>query len=89
MVSNDTMSVVSKSNKCETYQQKITTQLTNEKHALMRSYFYKHVSHLLGFNTDGVASFDTKFFFLKMSQINFNLVMYVYTLCVLKFHMIL
>ena len=89
MVSNDTMSAVSKSNNFETYQQKITTQLTNERHVLVSSYFYTHVSHLLGFNTDDVASFDTKIFFLKMNQINFNLVMYVYTLCVLKLHMIL
>ena len=89
MVSNDTMSVVSKSNKCETYQQKITTQLTNERLVLMGSYFYTHVSHLLGFNMNDVVTFDTKFFFLKMSQINFNLVMYVYTLCVLKLHTIL
>ena len=32
LVSNDTMLAVSKSNKCETYQQKITTPLTNESH---------------------------------------------------------
>ena len=39
LVSNDTMSAVSKFNKCETCQQKITTPLTNKRHVLMDSYF--------------------------------------------------
>ena len=63
LVSNDTMSTVSKSNKCEIRSKKITTPLTNERHVLVDSYFYTHVSHLLGFNTDDVVSFNTKYFF--------------------------
>ena len=57
------MSVVSKSNKCETYQQKITIILTNERHVLVGSYFYRQVSHLLGFDMDDMGSFYTKYFF--------------------------
>ena len=45
LISNDIMSVVSKFNKYETCQQKITIPLTNERHALVGSYFYAHVSH--------------------------------------------
>ena len=63
MVSNDTMSAVSKSNKCETYQQKITNPLTIEKHVLVDSYFCTHVFRLLDFDTDDVVSFNTKYFF--------------------------
>ena len=55
------MSTVSKSNKCETYQQKITTPLTNERHVLVGSYFYINVSYLLYFDTADVVSFDTKY----------------------------
>jgi len=45
LVSNDIMSTISKFNKCETCQQKITIPLTNERHVLVGSYFYTHVSH--------------------------------------------
>ena len=62
MVSNDTMSAVSKFNKCETYHKKITISLTNKKHVLVGSYFYTHISHLLSFDT--IVSFDTKYFFM-------------------------
>ena len=61
-VSNNIMSTVSKSNKCETCQQKITNSLTIEKHVLVGSYFCTHVSRLLDFNTNDVVSFDTKYF---------------------------
>ena len=64
MESNDTILAVLKSNKCETRWQKITVPLTNERHVLIGSYFYTHVSHLLGFDTDDVISFDTKCFFV-------------------------
>ena len=64
IVSNNTMSTVFKSNKCETCQQKINTPLANKKHVLVGNYFYTHVSHLLGFDTDDVVSFDTKYFFI-------------------------
>ena len=57
------MSAISKFNKCETCQQKITTSLTNERHVLVGSYFYTHISQLLDFNTNNVVSFDTKYFF--------------------------
>ena len=30
---------------------------------LVGSYFYTYVSHLLGFDTDNVILFDTKYFF--------------------------
>ena len=62
-VSNNIMSTVSKSNKCETCQQKITTILTNERHVLVGSHFYTHISHLLGFDIDNMVSFYTKYFF--------------------------
>ena len=62
-VSNDTISTVSKSNKYETCQQKIITLLTNERHMLVDSYFYTHIYHLLGFDTDDMVSFDIKYFF--------------------------
>ena len=39
LVSNDTMSAVSKFNKYEIYQQKITSSLTNERHMLVGSLF--------------------------------------------------
>ena len=42
---------------------KYTISLTNEKHILVSSYFYIHVSYLLGFDIDDVISFDTKYFF--------------------------
>lgn len=48
LVSNDVMSMVSKSNKGEICQQKITTQLTNERLVLVSGYFYTHVFYLLG-----------------------------------------
>ena len=74
---NDTMLTVSKPNKCETWQQKIATLLTNEKHVLAGNYFYTHVSHLLEFDTDDVVSLDTKYFFvirpyLKRGKFNFS-----------------
>ena len=59
------MSVVSKSNKCETCQQKITNPLTIERHVLVDSYFCTHVSHLLDFDMDNMVSFDTKYFFIS------------------------
>ena len=67
MVSNDTMLAVLKFNKCEICQQKIITPLTNERHVLVDSYFYTHVSHLLGFNINDVISFHTKYFLLEMA----------------------
>ena len=57
------MSAMSKSNKCETCQQKITNPLTNERHVLVNSYFCTHVSRLLDFDMDDVVSFGTKYFF--------------------------
>ena len=39
-VSNDIMSMVSKSSKCKTCQQKITNTLINERHVLMGSFFF-------------------------------------------------
>ena len=59
------MSVVSKSNKCETCQQKITNPLTIERHVLVNSYLSTHVSHLLDFDMDNMVSFDTKYFFIS------------------------
>ena len=50
LVLNDTMSAVSKFNKCETCQQKITNSLTNKKHVLIGSYFRIHVSCILDFD---------------------------------------
>ena len=41
------MSVVSKSNKCETCQQKITNPITNERHVLLGSYFCIYISSSL------------------------------------------
>ena len=41
------MSAISKSNKCMTYQQKIITLPTNEKHELVGNSFYTRVSYLL------------------------------------------
>ena len=54
-VSNDTVSAVSKSNKCETYQQKITNSQTIEKHVLVGNYFLHHVSCLLEFDMDDMV----------------------------------
>ena len=54
------MSAVSKFNKCETCQQKITNSLTNERHVLVSTYYCTHISHLLKFDTDDVVSFNTK-----------------------------
>ena len=68
LVSNDTISTVSKSNKYETCRYKLTTPLTNERHVLVGSYFYTHVSHLLDFNINNVVLFDKKYFFLCMGQ---------------------
>ena len=64
LVSFDTMSAVSKSNKYEICHQKIITLLTNEKHVLMDSYFCTHISYLLNFVMDDIILFDTKSFFL-------------------------
>ena len=61
MVSIDTMLVVSKINKCETREQKITTLLTNKRHVLTSSYFYKYVSHLLSFNINNIVLFNTRY----------------------------
>ena len=58
LVLNDTMLGVSKSNKRETYQQKITNSLINERHVLVDSYLYTRISRLLNFNTDDMTSFD-------------------------------
>ena len=55
MVSNGIMSVVSKSNKCKTYQQKINNLLTIEKHVLVNNYFCINVFYLLDFDTDNVV----------------------------------
>ena len=67
MISNDTMSAVSKSNKCEICQQKITSPLTIEKHVLVSSYFCTHVSRLLNIDTDDVVSFNIKYFFISQN----------------------
>ena len=40
------MSAVSKSIKCETYQQKITNPLTIKRHVLMDSYFCTRLSFI-------------------------------------------
>ena len=48
--------MVSKFNKCETCQQKITNPLTIKRHVLVGSYFCTHVSRLLDFDTDDVVS---------------------------------
>ena len=61
------MSMESKSNKCETCQQKITNLLTIEKHVLVSSYFFTHVSRLLDFDTDDIVLFNTKYFFVNKS----------------------
>ena len=64
LVSNDIISIVSKSNKYEICQQKITNPLTIEKQVLVGSYLCPHVSHLLDFDMDNVISFDIKYFFI-------------------------
>ena len=61
LVLNDTMSEVSKSNKRKTYQQKITNPLINKRHVLVDSYLCTHISRLLNFNTDDMASFDINY----------------------------
>ena len=53
------MSAISKSKKCETYQQKITNLLIIERHVLVNSYFCTRVSYLLDFDTNDIVSFDT------------------------------
>ena len=75
LVSNDIRSAVLKSNKHETCQQKITTQLINERHMLVGCYFYTHISHLLGFDTNDMVSFNTKYFFEVETQMNFLLLL--------------
>ena len=55
------MSAVSKFNKYETCQQKITNPLTNERHVLVSTYYCTHISRLLEFDMDDVVSFDTKY----------------------------
>ena len=72
LVSNDNMSMVSKSNQYETCQQKITNPLTIKRHVLVGSYFCTHVSRLLDFDRDDVVSFDTKYFFLYETLSSFN-----------------
>ena len=64
-MSNNLMSV-SKSNKCETCQQKITNTLTIEKHVLVDSFFFcTHISCSLDFDIDNVVSFEIKYFFIS------------------------
>ena len=57
--------MVSRSNKYETYQQKIINPLTIKRYMLVGSYFFTHDSRLLGFITNDMISYDTKYFFLK------------------------
>ena len=49
LVLNNTMLVILKFNKCETYKQKITNLLTIERYVLISSYFCTYISHLLNF----------------------------------------
>ena len=42
------------------------------------SYFYTHVSHLLGFDIDNMISFHTKYFYLKMTIYLFIYFYYYY-----------
>ena len=65
LVLNDTMLVISKCNKCETCQLKITNPLIIKRHVLVVNYFCTHVFGLLNFDTDDVVPCDTKCFFLK------------------------
>ena len=65
-----TMLAISKLNKCETCQQKIINTLIIERHILVGNYFCTKVSRLLDFDTDDGVSFDTKYFFLFLSQIS-------------------
>ena len=60
MVSNNTMSVVSKYNKCAICQQKITNTLTIERHVVVGSYFCTHIFCSLDFDTNDVVSFNVK-----------------------------
>ena len=54
--------MVSKSNKQETCLQKISNPLINERHMLLDSYFYTHITSLLDFDMNDMVSFDTKYF---------------------------
>ena len=65
LVLNDIMLAVSKSNKCETCQKKISNPLIIERRVLVGSYFYTYVSRLLDFDADDVISFYTKYFFIS------------------------
>lgn len=65
LVSNDTLSTVSKFIKCEICQQKTTNPPIIEKHVLVISYFYAYVSHVLGFDLNDMVKFDIKYFFLE------------------------
>ena len=49
------MLAVSKANKCEICQQKITNLLTIERHILMDSYFCTHISYFLDFDSNDVV----------------------------------
>ena len=62
LVSNDTILVVSKSNKWDTFA-KNNYHAKNERHVLMSSYFYIHVSRLLNFDMDDMVLFDSKYYF--------------------------
>ena len=44
---------------------------------LMGSYFYTHVSHLLGFDIDNMISFHTKYFYLKMTVYLFIIIIII------------
>ena len=72
LVLNDIMSTVSKSNKRETYQQKITNPLINERHVLVDSYLCTHISRLLNFNTDDMASFDINYILTFVTKRTLN-----------------
>ena len=65
LVSNDTMLAVSKSNKYETCQQKITNTLTIKRHVLVDSFICTHIFCLLNFDMNDVVSFDAKYFFIS------------------------
>ena len=78
-VSNKKMLVVSKFNKSETCQQKIITQITNERYVLVSSYFYTYISHLLGFDMDDMVSFDIKYFFVLEIE---SFALWIHSMCV-------
>ena len=69
------MLVVSKFNKCETRKQKITTLLTDKRHVLISSYFYKYVSHLLSFNINNIVLFNTRY--VLPNTLKWNIFMFV------------